>query len=100
MTYYVVRFHADGGQTCIDGCRCLESKEAAEVLAEILSDEPGHRCGPGSVTIEESPIKIEDRGYFNIDPQRPRSTRLWNDTLDSVRFHFGIPLYPSKRKES
>jgi hypothetical protein len=60
--FYIVEFHADGGQMCVPGIRCFDSVEKANAFAERLRNEPGHTCGPNSVRQRESETPIENHG--------------------------------------
>ena len=64
--YYVVHFHADGGQMCTEGRRCFEDQTIAEGLAAILKSEPGYTCGPLSVRVTSSQIPVSNHGWFDI----------------------------------
>jgi len=64
MTYYIVEFHADGGQMCVPGIRCFVNKDEADKLAEYLRTEPGHTCGPQSVRQYESESPVENDGVI------------------------------------
>lgn len=65
---YIVEFHADGGQMCISGRRVFVQKYEADRFAEAMRSEPGHSCGPESVTQYESaePLSIEGDLYPTI----------------------------------
>jgi hypothetical protein len=52
--FYIVTFHADGGQMCIGGLRCYETQKEADDFAARMRAEPGHSCGPQSVKQWES----------------------------------------------
>ncbi|TSC89546.1 MAG: hypothetical protein G01um10143_36 [Parcubacteria group bacterium Gr01-1014_3] len=47
--YYIIEFHADGGQMCIPGRRAFSDPEAAKKFAERMRSEPDHTCGLESV---------------------------------------------------
>lgn len=61
--FYIVHFHADGGQACVDGIRCYPQaeKDKAEEFAERMRNEPGHHC-LNSVRIEEAEAAVPDKG--------------------------------------
>jgi hypothetical protein len=60
--FYIVEFHADGGQMCVPGIRCFDSVEKADAFAERLRNEPGHTCGSKSVRQHESETFVESHG--------------------------------------
>lgn len=61
--YYVVHFHADGGQCCSPGHRTFKNKNDAKAFAERMKAEPGHSCGPKSVKIQKSK---DDKGSSGV----------------------------------
>lgn len=61
MTYYIVKFHADGGQACVPGVRRFTSKSEAEEFAGRMRNEPGHTCVDHTHLIE-SPMPEQNRG--------------------------------------
>jgi hypothetical protein len=65
MSYIIVHFHADGGQTCIPGRRVFdfpEKKQEALDFADKMRKEPNHACGSDSVSIEISQTNPGDFG--------------------------------------
>jgi len=56
--YYIVHFHADGGQMCVPGLRCFEDPVKAARFADKQRNVPGHTC-QNSVReeISETPVK-------------------------------------------
>lgn len=73
MTYYIVEFHADGGQACIPGRRVFTDKNAAERFKSVMEKEPGHHCRD-SVRLTISDIDPGNEGAIErICPD----TRYW-----------------------
>ncbi len=61
--YYVVRFHADGGNgPCVPGRRTFVNCETALQFAESCRHEPGHLCGADTVTVEVSATNPGNEG--------------------------------------
>jgi hypothetical protein len=89
MTYYVVTFHADGGQACYEGSRNFVDKHAAEVFRDLCLDEPGHNCA-GSSWITESESPSPEKGSLMMGNRGGYGHRAWQDRMDAVRFEFGI----------
>jgi hypothetical protein len=54
MTYYIVHFHADGGQMCVPGRRVFTDRAEADAFADRMRKEPDHACGPESMRQEEA----------------------------------------------
>lgn len=61
---YIVEFHADGGQMCVPGRRVFVHKHEADRFAEAMRNEPGHICGPESVTQYESDDPLPNEGHI------------------------------------
>jgi len=61
--YYVVHFHADGGQMCVPGHKTFTDKKRAESFLQTMRDEPGHNCGSDSAWMEAT---TEDMGSEGI----------------------------------
>lgn len=59
--FYIVHFHADGGQACIPGRRVFSSSDAAKRFAKNMENEPGHLC-KNCVNIEVSDTNPGDYG--------------------------------------
>jgi hypothetical protein len=87
--YYVVFFHADGGQVCTRGVRCFKDKKMADQLGDILNSERGHHC-EDSVVVMESTIPYENEGSFNIGDS-PLSTKQHEDKLIAFCNQNNIP---------
>lgn len=51
MSFYVVHFHADGGQACIPGRRVFTDPDEADHFAHTCRNERGHTCH-NSVRVE------------------------------------------------
>jgi hypothetical protein len=62
--YHIVHFHADGGQMCVPGRRVFTNQAEADAFADEMRNEPDHRCGPESVTQEESETDPGDLGMI------------------------------------
>lgn len=62
MIYYIVEFHADGGQMCVLGIRCFIDKQKADEFAQRMCSEKNHYCGPSSVKQRESETQVENEG--------------------------------------
>lgn len=61
--YYIVEFHADGGQMCVAGRRSFNDPVEARRFADRMRSEPGHTCGPKSVRTYISETNPENEGY-------------------------------------
>lgn len=62
--YYVVEFHADGGQMCVDGRRVFTDPVEASRFAAQRRAEPGHFCGPESVREYATDVRPDEEGYI------------------------------------
>lgn len=61
--YYVVHFHADGGNgPCVPGRRTFVNCDTALQFAESCRNEPGHFCGANTVTVEVSEANPGNEG--------------------------------------
>lgn len=96
--FYVVYFHADGGQACMLGWRTLTNRESAESLRDHLLDEPGHNCKKSAFIdyIEEGEmeLKVLHHGHFDIHDNSPRGgSSRYLDWLSAFCFEHNIPFY-------
>ncbi|MDO8621499.1 MAG: hypothetical protein Q7R31_04455 [Candidatus Levybacteria bacterium] len=62
--YYIVEFHADGGQMCVPGHRSFADLEKAKQFAEKMRSELGHTCGPESVREYTSETDLGNEGFI------------------------------------
>ena len=84
--YYVVNFHADGGNgPCVPGRRTFTNREIALLFAEGCRDEPGHFCGPDSVSLEVSETDLGNEGLTSYDVARLDAARECRQHEEAVR---------------
>jgi hypothetical protein len=60
--FYIVNFHADGGQACIPGRRVFTNAEKALKFAERMRNEPGHTCENSVSLITSDTYPGDDKG--------------------------------------
>lgn len=59
--FYIVHFHADGGQACVPGKRCFDNKMEALQFYESQLAEIGHTC-IDHTWIEQQESPAENKG--------------------------------------
>lgn len=75
--YFVVHFHADGGQMCIPGRRVFTDRVAADQFADRMLADTDHYCTDHTRVVEtDTPVDSCGDIYTYVDPYRD-TKRHW-----------------------